>query len=157
MKAWFLQKTANEQKILMVSAALALLLLFYTFIYLPIARENTTLQARISSYQEDVKSMQEMAQKVTYLSGTKIRAKQGSLSNTRVMTLIEKSAKQQKLKITQIKPLSKNRLLIVLDDALFNATLRWLDSLQKQHNINIEKFVAQTNKDLTHLQITLSY
>ncbi|MDF1583082.1 MAG: type II secretion system protein M [Methyloprofundus sp.] len=157
MKAWFAQKTANEQKILIVSAALAILLLFYTFIYLPIARENTTLQARISSYQEDVKAMQEMAQQVASLSGTENRAEQDTLSNTRVMTLIEQSAKQQELKITQIKPLSKNRLLIVLDDVLFNATLRWLDNLQKQHHINIEKFFAQTNKDLTHLQITLSY
>jgi len=158
MKAWFLQKKESEQKIIVISAALVLLLLLYSFIYLPMARENTSLQSRIVAYQGDIESMQEMAQQIKALGGgATSKKKVSTLSNTRIMTLIEQSAKQQRLKITQIKPLSKKRLLIVLDDALFNATLRWLDGMSKKYNVKIEKFVAQTNKDLTHLQITLSY
>jgi len=154
MKDWFVQKTANEQKILVIAAFISFLLLAYAFIYLPTARNNTTLEKRIATQQNNLITMQSMAKKVQQLSRTNNAA---ATDSTQIMTLIERTAKQQKLNISQIKPLSKQRLLITLENSLFNDSIRWLDSLQKKSAISVDKFGTQNSKDSTHFQITLSY
>ena len=154
MKDWFLQKTANEQKILVISGFLAALLLSYAFIYLPTTRSNSTLEKRITSQQKNLTLMQSMAIKVKQLSGKKVIS---TIDNTQIMTLIEKTAKKHQLKISQIKPLSNQRLLINFEKIIFNDAMRWLDSLQNKSAISIEKLSVQNNKNSTNLQITLSY
>jgi len=154
MKDWFLQKTANEQKILVIGGFLSCLLLSYAFIYLPAARSNLTLEKRINSQQDNLLLMQSMAIKVKQLSGKKTLT---ATDSTQIMTLIEKTAKQHSLKISQIKPLSKQRLLISFEKAMFNDAIRWLDSLQNKSAVSVEKLNAQNNKNVTNLQITLSY
>jgi len=154
MKDWFLQKTANEQKTLVISGFFACLLLSYAFIYLPTTRSNSTLEKRIISQQKNLTLMQSMAIKVKQLSGKKVIT---TIDNTQIMTLIEKTAKKHQLKISQIKPLSKQRLLINFENIIFNDAMRWLDSLQNKSAISIEKLNVQNNKNSTNLQITLSY
>jgi len=154
MKDWFIQKTANEQKMLVIAAFISFLLLAYAFIYLPTARSNTTLEKRIATQQNNLITMQSMAKQVQQLSRTNNAA---ATDSTQIMTLIERTAKQQKLNISQIKPLSKQRLLITLENSLFNDSIRWLDSLQKKSAISVDKFGTQSSKGSTHFQITLSY
>jgi len=154
MKDWFVQKTANEQKILVIAVFISFLLLAYAFIYLPTARSNTTLEKRIATQQNNLITMQSMAKQVQQLSRTSNAA---ATDSTQIMTLIERTAKQQKLNISQIKPLSKQRLLITLENSLFNDSIRWLDSLQKKGAISVDKFGTQNSKGSTHFQITLSY
>jgi len=154
MKDWFAQKTANEQKLLVIGAFISFLLLAYAFIYLPTARNNTTLEKRISTQQNHLIAMQSMAKQVQALSRTNNAT---ATDSTQIMTLIERTAKQQKLNIAQIKPLSKQRLLITLENSLFNDSIRWLDSLQKKSAISVDKFHTQTNKKSVHFHITLSY
>jgi len=154
MKDWFAQKTANEQKLLVIGAFISGLLLAYAFIYLPTARNNTTLEKRIATQQKNLLAMQSMATQIKKLSRT---SSSTATDSTQIMTLIERTAKQQRLNISQIKPLSKQRLLITLENSLFNDSIRWLDSLQKKSAISVDKFSTQSNKDSTHFQITLSY
>ncbi|NOQ16751.1 MAG: hypothetical protein GQ581_06795 [Methyloprofundus sp.] len=154
MKDWFLQKTANEQKILVIGGFLSCLLISYAFIYLPTARDNLTLEKRINSHQKNLLLMQTMAIKVKQFSGKKAHA---IADSTQIMTLIEKTTKQHHLKISQIKPLSKQRLLISFEKIMFNDAIRWLDNLQNKSAISVEKLNAQNNKNSTNLQITLSY
>jgi len=154
MKDWFAQKTANEQKMIVIGAFISGLLLAYAFIYLPTARNNTTLEKRIATQQKNLLAMQSMATQIKQLSRT---SSPTTTDSTQIMTLIERTAKQQRLNISQIKPLSKQRLLITLENSLFNDSIRWLDSLQKKSAISVDKFSSQTNKNSTHFQITLSY
>lgn len=154
MKDWFLQKTAKEQKILVIGGVFSCLLLSYAFIYLPAARNTTTLEKRITSQQNDLLLMQSMAAKVKQLSGNKAVT---TTDSTQIMTLIEKTAKQHNLKISKINPLSKQRLLISFEKVMFNDAVRWLDSLQTKHSISVEKLNAQNNKNSINIQITLSY
>jgi len=154
MKDWFAQKTANEQKLLVIGAFISGLLLAYAFVYLPTARNNTTFEKRIATQQKNLLAMQSMATQIKQLSRT---SSPTATDSTQIMTLIERTAKQQRLNISQIKPLSKQRLLITLENSLFNDSIRWLDSLQKKSAISVDKFSSQSNKDSTHFQITLSY
>lgn len=154
MKDWFLQKTANEQKTLVIGGFFSCLLLSYTFIYLPTARSNLTLEKRINRQQEDLILIQSMALKVKQLSASKIAT---TTDSTQIMTLIEKTAKQHQLEISQIKPLNKQRLLINFEKILFNDAIRWLNNLQNKSVITVEKLSAQNTKNSTNLQITLSY
>jgi type II secretory pathway component PulM len=154
MKNWFLQKTVNEQKILMMGSLVSCLLISYAFIYLPTVRSNSSLEKRINSHQENLVLMKSMAVKVKQLDGTTIQA---ITDSTQIMTLVEKKAKQHNLKISQIKPLNKQRLLISFEQIMFNDVIRWLDSLQNKSTISIEKLNTQINKKAVNLQITLSY
>jgi len=154
MKEWFFQKTANEQKIIAIGIFLLSLLFAYAFLYLPITRDNSTLEKRINKQEKNLVVMKNMAKKVKQLSN---RKSPGATDSTQIMTLIERTAKQQRLKITQIRPLSKQRLLITLDKTLFNNSIRWLNNLQKNSAIAVDRFSAQQNKDSINLQITLSY
>jgi type II secretory pathway component PulM len=157
VKAWFLQKTTTERHILLSISWIILLSLLYAFIYLPISRSNSQLQARIDSYQIDLRDMQSMVSQLKQLSGPNKRAATTTFNKSRVMTLIEQSAKQQQLKIVQIRPLQGNHLLVTLENTLFNHGLRWLDSLQKNYPIAVEKFNATNNQGSSNIQITLSY
>jgi len=154
MKDWFVQKTATEQKLLVIGAFISFLLLAYAFIYLPTARNNTTLEKRIATQQSHLITMQSMAKQVQKLSRTNNAL---ATDSTQIMTLIERTAKQQKLNISQIKPLSKQRLLITLENSLFNDSIRWLDSLQKKSAVSVDKFNTQSNKKSVNFHITLSY
>ncbi|MDC9728789.1 MAG: type II secretion system protein GspM [Methyloprofundus sp.] len=154
MKDWFLQKTANEQKIIVIAGFLSCLLLSYAFVYLPIARSNLTLEKRITKQQQNLLLMQSMAKKVKRLNVNRTPV---TTDSTQIMTLIEKTTKKHQLKITQIKPLSKQRLLISFEKVMFNDAIRWLDSLQKSTSISVDKFSSQNNKNSINLQITLSY
>jgi len=154
MKAWFLQKTIQEQKILFIAGVLVSLILMYAFVYLPITRANQTSQTRIIRHQADLNTMQSMAQKLQALGQ---QAQHTSTDSTHIMSVIEQSSKQHQLNISQIKPLNKNRVQIRLDKVLFNACIRWLNYLQSSKGIHIEKFSAQDNKPSTDIQITLSY
>ncbi len=157
MKAWFLQKTTGEQHILLSMGWVILLSLLYAFVYLPINRTNSQLQTRIDSYQTDLRSMQSMANQLKHLSGSNKKAVTTAFNKSRVMTLIEQSAKQQQLKIVQIRPLNNNHLVVLLDNTLFNDSLRWLNSLQKNYPVTVEKFSATNQQGSTNMQITLSY
>ncbi|BCG64186.1 MAG: general secretion pathway protein M [Methyloprofundus sp.] len=157
MKAWFLQKTMAEQHILLSFCWVILLILLYAFLYLPINRSNSQLQTRIDSYQTDLGNMQAMANQLKLLSGSNKRTVSTAFNKSRVMTLIEQSAKQQQLKIVQIRPLNNNHLVVLLDNTLFNDSLRWLNSLQKNYPVTVEKFSATNNQGSTNMQITLSY
>ncbi len=157
IKQWFQQKNSSEQKIIVIGSLCSSLLLIYAFIYLPISRDNKVLTNRIASYQTDLQTMQSLAQQIKRLNPASTTAKKKALSNSSIMTLVEKTAKQQHLKITQIKPLSQKRLQLILNNTSFNAAIRWLNTLQQKHTIKITKITADSQKELINLKIIISY
>jgi len=154
MKAWFLQKTVQEQKILFIAGVLIGLIFLYAFTYLPITRAKQSSQSYIIRHQADLTDMQSMAQQLRAFGQ---KTQNPETDSTQIMSIIEKTSKQQHLSIAQIKPLSKNRVQIRLEEVLFNDCIRWLNTLQRTKGIQVEKLATQENKTLTDMQITLSY
>jgi type II secretory pathway component PulM len=156
MKNWFLQKNDSDQKIIIMLAIFSSLLLLYTFLYLPIKRQNAQLQTSIADIENEITSMQNMAQQVARFSTNMPKAM--TMDESQLMIVIEQIAKQQQIALTSIKSQSNNKVLVALNAVSFNAAMRWLDTLQTQHHISISHLTVEAEKNgLTNMTIMISH
>lgn len=156
MKNWFLQKNDSEQKIIVGLAVFTLLLLLYSFFYLPLKRNNDKLQNSINDIQTEIVTMQSLQSQIAQFSNR--NAETVVMESSQVMALIEDVAKQQQIPLSKIAGVGKNRVSVTLNGVAFNAAMRWLDALQSQYHLNVAQLsVAAETKGLTNMTVAISY
>lgn len=156
MKNWFLQKNDNEQKIIVILAIFTLLVLLYTFLYLPLKRSNAQLQSSINDIQAEIATMKSLEPRLARFAKTSVIAV--SRDDSQMMALIEQLARQQQIPLSNIKTQSKNKISVTLSNVAFNAAVRWLDILQTQHHISISQLsVEAEKKGLTNITAIISH
>lgn len=156
MKNWFLQKNDNEQKIIVILAIFTLLVLLYTFLYLPLKRSNAQLQSSINDIQAEIATMKSLEPRLARFAKTSVIAV--PRDDSQMMALIEQLARQQQIPLSNIKTQSKNKISVTLSNVAFNAAVRWLDILQTQHHISISQLsVEAEKKGLTNITAIISH
>jgi type II secretory pathway component PulM len=156
MKNWFLQKNDSEQKIIVILAIFILLILLYTFLYLPLKKNNQQLQNSIADIQSEIATMQGLQSQLAQFSNNTHQSLQ--IEDSQLMTLIEEIAAQQQVTLSNIKSPSKNKIAVTLENVEFNAAMRWLDVLQTEYSINISQLtVTAEKKGLTNITAVINH
>ena len=65
MKNWFLSLTERDRKIVVALGLVVSFVMIYTFLWMPLLKENNQLEKRIQSSQSDLEWMQQAAKKST--------------------------------------------------------------------------------------------
>ena len=127
LKSTFLQLSTREQRLVIISAILVLVAIFYWGLWSPL---NTTLersQTAVKNQTELLDWVQKNANKAVQLrsSGGNKASFSGSLPQA-----VNQSASRMKITISRMQP-QGDELQVWIDQAPFNDILSWLQSLEK--------------------------
>ena len=146
MKQWFYSRQPQERLALMVMATFILGLLVYTLLWLPINDEVAKKRVWIAEQQETLTWMKRTASEINRLKPTALTGK--SKNNEALLSTVDRTAKQARLRdaIKRIKPQGDDKVQIWLEQASFDRTIRWLDTLQRQQNIAVGTITIEKQK-----------
>jgi general secretion pathway protein M len=127
LKSTFLQLSGREQRLVIISAILVLIAIFYWGIWSPL---NTSLErdrTAVNNQTELLAWVQKNANKVLQLrsSGSNKASFSGSLPQA-----VNQSASRMKIVISRMQP-QGDELQVWIDQTPFNDVLSWLQSLEK--------------------------
>jgi general secretion pathway protein M len=143
MKNWFLSLSERDRKIAVVLGLIVSFVMLYTFLWMPLLKENDQLEKRIQSSQSDLEWMQQAARKIK-ASGPLPKAQTGRKpSSGSFLTLIEKTAAAANIKLEKIVPKKDKQVEIRLNDVSFNQAVSWIELLIRKHGVLASKFSAE--------------
>ena len=127
LKIMFLQLSEREQRLVMISAGMVVVAIFYWGIWSPLNTSIDRAQSAVKNQTELLAWVQRNANKAVQLrssSGNK-SAFSGSLPQA-----VNQSASRMKITISRMQP-QGDEIQIWIDQAPFNDVLSWLQSLEK--------------------------
>lgn len=126
LRAYWRGLAPRERRVLAGGAAAALAVLGYALLWAPWQEELARLRTRVPALEQDLAWMTRAAARLQRLEGTA----RGGLPP---LSVLERSARARGLAdaIRQMRP-AEDRVHIALQDAPFDAWLRWLEDLRRQ-------------------------
>ncbi len=128
MKHWFLTLPRREQRLLLIATPLILMLLFWWLLISPMQSQQQQLQQQIDAKGRTLEWMQAAATQVKQL---RMQAP-GRASNQNLRQLATRLAKQQKITVSRVQPLSDGRISLWAENIRYEDSLRFFDQLAKQ-------------------------
>lgn len=143
MKNWFLSLTERDRKIVVALGLVVSFVMIYTFLWMPLIKENDQLEKRIQSSQSDLEWMQQAAKKIN-ASGPLSKTQTARIpSSGSFLTLIEKTAATANIKLEKIVPKKDKQVEIRLSNVSFNQAVSWIELLTRKHGVVASKFSAE--------------
>jgi general secretion pathway protein M len=127
LKSTFLQLSSREQRLVIISAVLVLVAIFYWGIWSPLSTSLERNQTAVNNQTELLEWVQKNANRAVQLrkSGGNKAKFSGSLPQ-----VVNQSANRMKIAISRMQP-QDEELQVWIDQAPFNDVLSWLQSLEK--------------------------
>jgi general secretion pathway protein M len=158
MKQWFLSRQPQERLALIVMAIFLIGAALYTLFWIPLNEDIAQKNTWVTEQKKTLDWMQQTAIKINQLKPDS-KAGQNKKSNESLITTIDRTAKQQRLRdvVKRIKPQGNDKAQLWLEQASFDRMVRWLDLLQQQHNISITTITVdrQSGSGLINARINL--
>ena len=133
---WYSNLSLRDRNLLIATATLLLITLFYLIVWEPLHQGRDQQQQQLKSQQDIYAWMKSASNEVKTLtrSGTrKIPSKQP------IALILESSAKISGIKqhINKIESSGKNGARVKIDEASFDQLVIWLNTLEQQHSVII--------------------
>jgi type II secretory pathway component PulM len=145
---------AREQQILLYSAVILGLLLFYLLIVDPVYSGRDTAEQRLRSAEEAFSLAQRQASDLKAASSNPEASASGSL-----LTQVESSAQQQGLRsaLRRLQPSGDNQIQVSLEGASYDQLIQWLNNLNQQ-GVRAQRVDIQLDRktDLLGVQLLLA-
>lgn len=148
MKSWF-ESLASRERLLVIGGAAALsLLLVYALAWAPLRAAHQAMQDDVAEQRETVLWMQETAQQLVQLKGSRGPAAQG-LGGQSLLALADSSARTDGLGdvLKRVEPEGSDSVKVWLDGAPFDVLVRWLGNLGARYGINIDTVTMERAAD----------
>jgi general secretion pathway protein M len=138
LKHWFEALTTKEQRMLIASAGIILITLFYLLVWEPIHLELDSEIQKKKSQTENMIWMQEAASEVLKLRSAGNRSVIRD-ANKPATLVIEQSINNAGLKdsVTKIESSGKSGARVTLNEVSFNQMLVWMNTLATHNGIHI--------------------
>ncbi len=162
MKEWLLQLYSRwralhprERVALAGGGTLALILLGYALLWVPVQRDLSRLRVLVPKEHEQLLVMRAQAQEIARLRArAPVSANAGNL-----LTTLERSATEHQLRqyITRMEPDPSNGVRVSLDAVAFDALLRWLADLQRDASVRAQNvsITAQAEAGMVNARLLL--
>lgn len=143
MKNWFQGLAERDKKIVIVLGIAIAFLMIYTFLWMPLLKENEQFEKRIQSAQSDLLWMQQAAEKIAASEPLPTQKVRSDTSSGSILTLIEKTAASANIKLEKIVPKKDKQVEIRLKEVSFNQAVIWIEQLKRTHSVMVSKFAAE--------------
>lgn len=136
------QLSEREQRLVMVSAVVLLIGMFYWLLWSPLNNALDKSRNTVATQQQLLTWVSKNANKVEQLrrSGSHSQAFHGSLPQA-----VNQTAEQNKIAIARMQP-QGDELQVWVDEASFNAVVNWLQALESMGVVIIKADMAETGK-----------
>ena len=158
MKDWWLNREPRERWLLTGAGLFLLLLMLWLLLWEPLSVKRQQLTQRIESQQTTLLAMQEIAQRAAMLTAT--GQDPGQVSDGTLLGLADRTVRAGGLagSLRRIEPEGERRVRVWLDQAPFDQTVGWLQSIAAEHGVGVidANLSAGEQPGLVNLQITLA-
>jgi general secretion pathway protein M len=139
MKDWWLSRTPNDRMASIIAICVVVVLMIYLFFWVPFNKQIVAKRALVENQLAILQWMQKSAAEVLSLRNRDAATKTSG-SNEALLTLVDRTAKQNQLRqyIQRIKPQDNNTVQLWLEETPFDNLVQWLGTLVKQYNIFLE-------------------
>jgi general secretion pathway protein M len=146
MREWFDKLEPRERLVLVVGVAISLLVLLYAGVWYPLERDVHRLQQSVLDQRATVAWMRQAAQEVKQLRSS---GEHRQVSTAPLLTLVEQSARQAGLgsTLSRIEPQGESQARVWLEEAPFDAMVRWLGQVRQSQGLTVESIVLDPQKD----------
>jgi general secretion pathway protein M len=141
LKLYFTQLNEREQRLVLVSAVLVVIALFYWVIWSPLSESVTKGQTNLNSQQELLVWVQQNANRALQLQGS---AKPSTKFSGSLAQEVNQSAGRLNITIARMQP-QGDELQVWVDQVPFNDVLSWLQGLEGKGIIILDLDIAETN------------
>jgi general secretion pathway protein M len=124
---------ARERLVLGVGSGVAVALLFFVLLWLPLQHDLERLRTEVPNERQKLQWMREQASRVDQLRANN----RNPIPGGGLASFVEQSARTYSIR-TLIKPEGANAVHLTLDGVAFNSLIEWLTNLQKQGGVRIE-------------------
>jgi general secretion pathway protein M len=135
----------RERIVLAGGGTLALVMLGYALLWVPLQRDLSHLRTAVPKEQAQLTRMRTQVHEIAVLRARAPAA--GNSSN--LLTTLERSAQEHKLRqyITRMEPDPVNGVRVSLDAVAFTALMQWLADLQKQSGVRADTATISAQAD----------
>jgi len=152
MKHWFLTLPRREQRLLLIATPLILMLLFWYLLISPQQAQQAQLQQQIEAKGRTLEWMQAAAHQVKQLQ----KQAPSRSANQNLRQLATRLAKQQRITVSRVQPLSDGRISLWAENIRYEDSLRYFDQLAKQGVQVVQtQLSAQSSLGYINLYLTL--
>lgn len=143
IQAWWKQRDAREQKILLIGGALTLVLLVWALVWYPLQRSRAELRVRVEAQRIDLEQMRSDASRVGLLRGQGARAKVERQGKS-LLALADATARGAQLanEIKRVEPVGSKSVRVSFEGASFDAVSDWLEGLARDFGVVATDFSA---------------
>lgn len=139
MKQWFEQLSSNEQRTLLIGAALLTLLLLYALVWRPIHVGAESMRARV----QDERSLLAWMQSSAVEAKTLMRSNAGgkpSRGGQSLLSIVDQTARRGKLgsALKRVEPKGTDEVRVRVEDAVFDDVASWLSGLQTSYGVDVD-------------------
>lgn len=157
---WWQDLSLRERRILMLGGLFLALFLPYIAIWQPLHERLAAMHSVLERQRIDLAWMLQASEEIKVLQGRSQASPQGSMATGQsLLGLVDSTARTGDMAgtIRRIQPEGQATVRVWLENAPFDALLRWLDLLQQQYGIRINGVVVdrQTQPGLVSARIVL--
>jgi general secretion pathway protein M len=141
LKAYYVQLSDREQRLVLLSAVLLVIAVFYWGLWSPLSQSVERGQTALNSQQELLLWVQKNANRAKQLQGSAGQNAQltGSLAQE-----VNQSASRLNITISRMQP-QGDELQVWVDQVPFNDVLSWLQSMESKGVVILDVDVAETS------------
>jgi general secretion pathway protein M len=132
---WWRSRSAGERRILSIGGAIAALLLFLAFAWLPLERERARLAAQLPALGASVAEMRMQAEQVKAL---RAMPAQSGAAGVPLATLLANGTLAQGLPDARVATLDARRLKLNAADVAWVRLLEWIAGAQANHGLVVD-------------------
>ncbi len=138
--AFWTARSPRERAVLAAIGALAVALLLFSLVWLPLERNRTRIAVQLPQLRASVAEMRAQAAEVTALRASPARE---AGSTPALATLVASGALVQGLPGARLAALDGKRLKLALDDASWTSLVEWLSAAQSLHGLTVEEATVE--------------
>ena len=158
MKDWWSNREPRERWLLTGAGLILVVLVIWLLLWEPVAVKRLQLTQRIESQQATLLAMQEISQRAATLTASGHEPRQGA--DGTLLGLADRTVRARGLagSLRRIEPDGDRQVRVWLDQAPFDQTVGWLQSIAAEHGIGVidANVSAGEQPGLVNLQVTLA-
>ncbi|WP_277207006.1 type II secretion system protein M [Vibrio misgurnus] len=147
IQAWWRSVTPREQKMLLVSGALALIAISYWGVWQPLEQRTAQAQARLQSEKQLLSWVSDNANRIVTLRG---QAGQGSggqaATNQSLNQVITQSTRQFKIELIRVQPRGE-MMQVWIQPLPFTQLVAWIADLQQRQGVSVDVIDIDRGKE----------
>ena len=144
LKAWWRSRTLREQRLLFVMAALAAILLSWLLIVRPLSDALSSARERHGEAVVALAQARAQAKLVTQLQGEATPRAAGPVD-----ALLMRTANETGFKVARVDSAGSALATIAIEAARPQALFQWVDRMENQEGLLVERLKATANSDQT--------